>query len=255
MIYYGKTDTGIVRSENQDSCGMEIIKLKCTGEALLLAVVCDGMGGANAGKFASEYALDSFMKYVSRQIEAFGEDISKPENIPFEKILRDGVKFTNKTVFAHAAQKDEYKGMGTTLVAALCTEKTVYAVNVGDSRMYGLCGGVLTQITHDHSYVQSLVDNGSISADEAKHHPEKNVILRAIGVTASIEPDVFILEDAPEAVLLCSDGLSNMVSDADICKVLTSSATAEDMTDTLISCANDAGGRDNITAIVILLDK
>ncbi len=255
MTYYGKTDTGIVRSENQDNFGLEKIKLKCTGEELLLAVVCDGMGGANAGQLASRLALDSFMNYVTKQIEAFGEDISKPENIPFEKILRDGVKITNKAVFSKAVEKEEYKGMGTTLVAVLCAGNVLYTVNVGDSRMYSLSHDELCQITHDHSYVQSLVDNGSISAEEAKNHPEKNIILRAIGTTSNIEPDVFISESLPGAVLLCSDGLSNMVSDREICEILSSDANVEEMTDTLISTANDAGGRDNITAIVILLDK
>lgn len=255
MTYYGRTDTGIVRSENQDAYGLEKIKLKCNGETLLLAVVCDGMGGANAGKLASECALDSFIQYVSRQIEAFGEDISRPENIPFEKILRDGVKITNKAVFSKAVEKEEYKGMGTTLVAVLCAGNVLYTVNVGDSRMYALSSGELCQITHDHSYVQSLVDNGSISAEEAKHHPEKNVILRAIGVTANIEPDIFIGEELPDAVLLCSDGLSNMVSDADMCEILSCGESAEEITDKLICSANNAGGTDNITAIVVLLDK
>ena len=145
--------------------------------------------------------------------------------------------------------------MGTTLVAVLCAGSLMYTVNVGDSRMYTLSDGVLCQITHDHSYVQSLVDNGSISPQEAKTHPEKNVILRAIGTTSNVEPDVFISEKFPRAALLCSDGLSNMISDSEICEIISSDISTKEIADNLICRANDSGGTDNITAIVIILDK
>ena len=250
MIYYGKTDTGRVRSENQDSFGCEEIKLRCTESPALLATVCDGMGGAAGGKFASESALECFNRYVVRQIEAFDEDLSSLSNIPFEKILRDGVKVANKAVLASAAQNEEYRGMGTTLVAALVVCDTLYCVNIGDSRAYEIYDGVLSQITRDHSFVQSLIDSGKITEKQAMYHPEKNVILKAVGVKDTAEPDVFTCK-VPSAVLLCSDGLSNMVTNEDILAYMTSGKTACEIVDALVDAANENGGTDNITALAV----
>ena len=252
MTYYGITDTGKARTENQDIYDFREIPLKCTGGSALCAVVCDGMGGANGGKYASSLAIETFLNYISKQIEAFGEDISKPENIPLEKILRDGIKHTNNVVFTESVRNSEYSGMGTTLVAMLCIGETLYTVNVGDSRMYILFDGNLSQVTRDHSFVQTLVDSGSITPEQAKSFPEKNVILRAIGVSSTVEPDIFIIDGLPTASVLCSDGLSNMVSDNDIQSVLTSDISAKEMALRLVKMANDAGGTDNITASVVL---
>ncbi len=254
MKYYGMTDCGIVRSENQDTFGCEEIKLKCTGETLLLSVVCDGMGGASGGALASSTAESNFMKYVLRQIEAYGEDISNPDNIPFEKILGDGVKFANKAVLAESTANPEYEGMGTTLVAMLCAGNSLYVVNVGDSRMYALCGSDLVQITHDHSFVQSLVDNGTITKEQARTHPEKNIILQAVGTSTNIKPDIFTLKGLPEAALLCSDGLSNMLPDSEIGKILCKESSCEEIAAELTEAANTAGGTDNITVFVAKFD-
>lgn len=254
MIYYGKTDRGSVRSENQDSFGYEEINLKCIGTTALLAVVCDGMGGVAGGKIASEAASKSFIKYVTLQIEAFDEDLSDPLNIPFEKILRDGVKVANKEILAEAAQNTAYRGMGTTLAAVLCAGNTLYCVNIGDSRIYTLNGNEISQISQDHSYVQTLVDSGKITAEQAKHHPEKNVILKAVGVSAVAEPDVFKC-GVPNGILLCSDGLSNMVEDSQIAQALNASNSKESLEreiNSLIKAANDAGGSDNITAFAVI---
>lgn len=251
MIYYGKTDVGLVRSENQDTFGSFEIKLKCIESNILLAVVCDGMGGAAGGKLAGTEACDSFTKYVVRQIEAFAEDLSSPSNIPFEKILRDGVKVANKSILAIAAQSDEYKGMGTTLVAALCVENTLYCVNIGDSRAYIINDGEIKQLTHDHSYVQMLVDNKEITEVEAMHHPEKNVILKAVGVSANAEPDVFTT-DMPEGIILCSDGLSNVVTKEKILAEVSGEGSLEEALCALVDAANAEGGPDNITVFAIL---
>lgn len=251
MIYYGKTDCGLVRSENQDTFGFEEIKLRCIGKSALLAVVCDGMGGVAGGKLASTSACDCFIKYVARQIEAFDQDLSNPSNIPFEKILRDGVKVANKTILATSMQNTEYKGMGTTLVAVLCVDDAMYGVNIGDSRIYGLYKGELVQLSHDHSYVQTLIDEGKITEMDAASHPEKNVILKAVGVNAVAEPDIFSF-DVPEAILLCSDGLSNVVPENHITMLLSQKKPLCDVVDSLIKAANDAGAPDNITASVIL---
>ncbi len=251
MIYYGKTDVGLVRSENQDTFGSCEINLKCIGKSALLAVVCDGMGGAAGGKIASESACDSFIKYVVRQIEAFDEDLSNPANIPFEKILRDGVKVANKSILASAVQSEEYKGMGTTLVAVLCVGDTLYCVNIGDSRAYIISDGEISQLSHDHSYVQMLVDAEEITEDEAMQHPEKNVILKAVGVSATAEPDVFTAE-MPDGIILCSDGLSNMVSKEEILREITSEKELCKAAEVLVEAANKKGGTDNITIFAIL---
>ena len=254
MIYYGKTDVGLVRSENQDTFGYLEINLKCMEKNAFLAVVCDGMGGAAGGKTASTEACDSFTKYVVRQIEAFAEDLSSPSNIPFEKILRDGVKVANKSLLAIAAQSDEYKGMGTTLVAALCVGDTLYCVNIGDSRAYIINNGEITQLSHDHSYVQMLVDNKEITEDEAMFHPEKNVILKAVGVSATAEPDVFTA-NMPDGIILCSDGLSNMVTKEAMLSAMLDSDSTEKAVDSLVDAAIAAGGPDNITVFAILSEK
>ncbi len=251
MLYYGTTDVGMLRSENQDTFGSQEINLKCIGNYALLAVVCDGMGGAAGGKVASESACDSFMKYVVRQVEAFDEDLSNPSNIPFEKILRDGVKVANKSILATAAQSDEYKGMGTTLVAVLCVGDKLYCVNIGDSRAYIIKDNEISQLSHDHSYVQMLVDNKEITEAEAMYHPEKNVILKAVGVSAAAEPDVFTC-DMPEGIVLCSDGLSNMVTKEEILEGMTGGDELCKVAESLVDKANKAGGTDNITVFVIL---
>lgn len=254
MIYYGKTDVGRVRAENQDTFGFEEISLKCMGKPALLATVCDGMGGAAGGRFASTSACECFNKYVALQVEAFGQDLSNPSNIPFEKILRDGVKVANKSILASAAQNDEYKGMGTTLVAVLCVGDMLYCVNIGDSRAYIMSNGELKQLSHDHSYVQMLIDAEEITEAQAKFHPEKNVILKAVGVSATAEPDVFSTE-LPDGILLCSDGLSNMVSPELILSTLQDKGSLEQNVDSLVDAANIAGGFDNITAFAILPKK
>ncbi len=254
MIYYGKTDVGLIRSENQDTFGSCEIKLKCLEKNALLAVVCDGMGGAAGGKIASTEACDSFTKYVVRQVEAFAEDLSNPANIPFEKILRDGVKVANKSILAAAAQNEEYKGMGTTLVAVLCVGDTLYCVNIGDSRAYIINDKEIKQLSHDHSYVQMLVDSKEITEDEAMYHPEKNVILKAVGVSANAEADIFTA-DMPDAIILCSDGLSNMVTKEEILKKITCGEKLEDALDSLVDAANNAGGYDNITVFAILTES
>lgn len=251
MIYYGKTDTGIVRTENQDTFDSCEIKLKCIKGTALLAVICDGMGGAAGGSLASRTSCDSFMGYVVRQIEAFDEDLSNPSNIPFEKILRDGVKVANKAILAIAAQSDEYKGMGTTLVGVLCLGNILYCVNIGDSRAYIIRDGVIKQLSHDHSYVQMLVDTDRITEEEAMTHPEKNVILKAVGVSSVAEPDIFT-EEMPDGIVLCSDGLSNVVKKDEILKELTENDSLSDALTTLVKSANDKGGPDNITVFAIL---
>ena len=251
MIYYGKTDKGIVRKENQDAFFAKELNLQCVDVPCLLAVVCDGMGGAAAGNIASKIAGESFVNYVTRQINAFDQEFSGPKNIPFEKILRDGVRYANDRVLEAAQSNISYKGMGTTLVGILTIDETLFAVNIGDSRMYTLIGDTLTRVTHDHSFVQSLIDKGVLTESAARKHPSKNIILRAIGASDIAEPDVYTLENIPDAVLLCSDGLYGMVEEDKITDILKTSQDIESTVSTLIDLANKNGGSDNITVFAV----
>ncbi len=252
MIYYGLTDTGIVRSENQDTFRTKELRLNCVDSPALLCAVCDGMGGAAAGNLASEIASDSFIKYVERQIVAFDEDLSNPMNIPFEKLLRDGVRFANDAVLSAASETVAYKGMGTTLVGLLSVGELLYTVNIGDSRMYALYGNTLSQLTHDHSFVQTLIDNGTLTRESAKYHPGKNIILRAIGAQEVAEADIRLVSPIPDALLLCSDGLSNMVKDDEIARVLRENEPKR-ACEILVDMANENGGKDNITVLAVKL--
>lgn len=253
MVYSGMTDMGKVRKNNEDAFHIEEFSLKCTGTTALLAVVCDGMGGAMAGERASSIAVRSFSNTVVRQIKAYSDELSNLDNIPFEKILRDGVKMANKAVLSESTQNPDCTGMGTTLAAVLCAGEKIFAINIGDSRIYKLCNDTLSKVSNDHSYVQSLIENGTITEAEAKVHPERNVILKAIGASVNAEPDTFVLSDDVQKILICSDGLSNMLQDIEITTILTEEQDIEKEVKLLVDSANIAGGLDNITAVVISL--
>ncbi len=253
MVYSGITDTGKVRKNNEDAFYIEEFDLKCTGTSAVLAVVCDGMGGAVAGEKASSIAVRTFSSNVVRQVKAYSDELSNLDNIPFEKILRDGVKMANKAVLAESTQNPDCAGMGTTLAAVLCTPDRIFAINIGDSRIYKLENDSLIKISNDHSYVQSLIENGTITEAEAKVHPERNIILKAIGASVNTDPDTFVLSDIPQKILICSDGLTNMLQDIEIATILTEEPDTQKEVRLLVDSANIAGGLDNITAVVISL--
>ena len=253
MIYSGITDTGRVRKNNEDAFHIEEFELKCTGTSAVLAVVCDGMGGAVAGEKASSIAVSTFSNNVVRQVKAYSDELSNLDNIPFEKILRDGVKMANKAVLTESTQNPECAGMGTTLAAVLCVSGKIFAINIGDSRIYKLDSDTFTRVSTDHSYVQSLIENGTITEAQAKVHPERNVILKAIGASVNAEPDTFVLSPETQKILICSDGLTNMLQEFEIATILTEEPDTEKEAKQLVECANNAGGVDNITVVVISL--
>ncbi len=261
MNFFGKSDMGLVRSMNQDSY---IIRPICQNATL--CVVCDGMGGAKSGNIASECAIEAFtnsvMNYTSAKIGEGGIMSLTSDDACI--ILDDAVQDANKAVYEKSLTSEDYQGMGTTLVAALFCDDIAYVINVGDSRLYLLSDSTLTQITHDHSYVQHLIDSGSLSVEEAKNHPFRNRITKAVGIKDDLEADIFSVELAGLDVcyiLLCSDGLSGQLSNEEIYSVITSDldidivtdieAELHDKTDKLIAAANDLGGPDNITAILV----
>jgi len=256
MQFFGKSDTGIKRSENQDSFVTEQLY-----DNALLCLVCDGMGGANGGSIASGLACSTFVKQIKKKLsdyKAQGQLLFDEEDPGIENHLKKAVTATNTAVFKKANRSRDLSGMGTTLVGALIINDCLYAVNVGDSRLYFVSRDGLTQLTHDHSYVQTLIDLGQITPEEASSNPHKNIITKAIGTQKKEEPDVFFkkLTDTDlEYLLLCSDGLTNFADDDSICKIINGDSSLEEKCSSLIELANKNGGGDNITAVLVKLDK
>ena len=244
MKIYGKTDTGVVRDNNQDSFKITI------NSNYSLCVVCDGMGGAAGGSTASSTACETFTKYVIDHIEA---GIQKDS---FSDLLTDAVNHANSEVYTLANENRDLTGMGTTLCALLSCGKNIWGVSIGDSRIYMLKDDALIQISHDHSYVQVLVDNGAITKEESRTHPQKNIITRAVGTNTEVECDSYVTEALADGYLICSDGLTNYVTDDEIKGVFHEhSNDPEKMANTLIDMANSAGGGDNITVLVMVSDN
>ena len=236
---FGKTDVGLMRTINQDSI---FVSTQPIGKLPNLFIVADGMGGHKAGDVASREAIERFVKY------ACTTHMSDPANI-----LDAGIISVNKDIFDMANSNRDYSGMGTTFVAASLVENHVYIANVGDSRLY-LIGRDIRQITRDHSLVEDMVRMGVLEREEARTHYKKNVITKAIGVAddKTSTPDIFEIEvENGDKLLLCSDGLTNMVEDCDIKKIVKDNDSIEDAVRELIKQANENGGKDNISAILI----
>ena len=237
MKSYGITDIGLSRKYNQD------YTLECDepiGNLDNLYVVCDGLGGHNAGEYASSTAAENFFDFVE-----FSES-----KMPLS-IFKEAVLKTNRIVY-DAGQEPAYQGMASTLVGVTVAGNIAYVVNVGDSRAYVIGPNEITQITWDHSYVAELVREGQITKDEARFHKKNNVITRAIGAEISVKPDFFqVVLEEDEILLVCTDGLYNMVSDMTIKSVVNSHNTLKAKAQRLIDLANEAGGKDNIAVVLI----
>lgn len=247
MKYSGKTDIGLKRKNNQD-CYKVISK-----ENYLCAVVCDGMGGAKGGNVASSLAVRAFIKHIKTETPSnTSNSISVKEG---KRIIKGAVDKANAAVYETANTDINLEGMGTTLVSVFISGNNIIVVNIGDSRLYTYKDNTLKQITNDHSFVQFLIDKGSIKPEEAKNHPNRNIILRALGVNEKVEPDIFVFKEEFDMLLLCSDGLTALLGDDEITEVLKSDAkrkiTLKARVDTLIEKANIKGGVDNITAVLI----
>lgn len=239
MIYSCVTDKGKKRPSNQDAC----FAYK-PDENSCIAVVCDGMGGERAGDVASGIAVNA----ISERVCAGWRHGMKEASVV--NLLTTAVNAANILVFDEAQANEEYDGMGTTVVAAVVNDGQMTVVHAGDSRCY-LFDGTLRRVTKDHSFVQGLVDSGKITENEAKTHPERNYITRALGVAEHIDLDFNSLPVSSESrILICSDGLYNFVDDNDIEKII-STGGVEDAAQRLVDAANANGGGDNITAVVI----
>lgn len=254
MKFYGKTDVGISRTENQDCFGIyEILP------GVTLLAVCDGMGGMAGGAIASRLALDTFVQSMREHILPDNpEDEPDLGSVGLRFSLSASASEANRAVWKEADESDgKLEGMGTTLVALLVVENTLaYSLNIGDSRMYEITNEKIEQLTKDHSYVQQLIDLGQLTYEEAKTFPMRNVITRAVGIDGDVAADIHSLNPAPGTpespryILLCSDGLCGVVSDEDIAETVRSEGSLKDKADRLVNAARDAGGPDNITVVL-----
>lgn len=243
MNSFGITDRGKVRRENQDSFLIERIDRK----GCLVAVLCDGMGGEQAGNIASEVAAKAFIAHAAEKISA--SKLKKPD---MKTIMTQACGEANNMVYGYSCFDSNYTGMGTTLVAAVVEESRVFVLNVGDSRAYRITRNQITQITKDHSLVQEMLDKGELTPEEAVGHPRKNVITRALGVNEIVPMDVF----APKLVkgdmlMLCSDGLTNMLTDQEILQTAKVNRDPLSLGRALMDAALGRGARDNVTIVII----
>ena len=233
------TDVGMSREMNQDYL---YTSEDAVGLLDNLFIIADGMGGHNAGEYASRKAIEMIVSSIRKY--------SGPETDAIV-LLRNAIKTANDFIRKKASGDLMYHGMGTTVVAAVISDGKLITANVGDSRLY-LVNDSIHQITQDHSLVQEMVRLGELTEEEAVNHPDKNIITRAVGAAEEIEVDFFEADvKQGDYILLCSDGLSNMVNNATIHEVLTGEGSVADKTEKLLSLANRYGGKDNITLIVI----
>ena len=238
MIFYAMTDEGQVRVSNQDYV---FASDAGAGKLSNLFIVADGMGGHLAGEYASETAVKTVLENVRQKLD------DRPISI-----LESAIKAANSKVYTEAQTDPKKRGMGTTMVAATVDRGRLYVANVGDSRLYAVSNGRLQQVTRDHSVVEELVRSGGISKELASKHKDKHKITRAVGAEPEVKVDFFdVALDDISTVLMCTDGLTNMVDDATIEDILLSEDKVKQKVERLVNTANENGGTDNITVVII----
>lgn len=238
MKAFAKTDVGVKRAMNQDYI---FASTEFIGALPNLFIVADGMGGHNAGDYASRFCVEEFIK---------GARVSSERTII--SIMKAAICQTSEELICAAVGRPELDGMGTTFVAAVVADDMMYVLNIGDSRLYRLTER-LTQITEDHSLVAEMVKNGDLKREDARFHPKKNVVTRAISASGIARPDFFeVPVSRGDVILLCSDGLSTMVGDDEIYAIMNGRrGEIEQMADALIARANECGGKDNISVVLV----
>lgn len=233
------TDLGKAREVNEDSCCCTKLPGGCE-----LLMVADGMGGHNAGEVASMIAVNSISDYLKVNID-------NPSEEKIVESVKNAIQKANENIYSESLQNESYSGMGTTVTCAVAFNGMLYIGHVGDSRAYIQKSGKLHKITSDHSLVAELVKNGTITEAEAMHHPQKNIITRALGIEDQVDIDIErVYMDPGDIFLLCTDGLSNMLEDMEIEKILNDMKSPGAAVRELIDRANDAGGYDNITVVI-----
>lgn len=240
---WGLTDRGVVRRENQDSCAYDLLPDYAWG------VVCDGMGGAKAGDVASTMAVETFSLHMARLAEPEGD---RPPDVG--ELLLQAAEDANRVVFHRAGQDLDCVGMGTTMVGVVVHGGVLSTVNVGDSRAYHITKDSIQRITRDHSVVEDLVAKGDLTPEQARVHPQKNLITRALGTTRTVKADLFQREvHEGEAVLLCSDGLVNEVTDDEIRQEVQAGGTPREICERLMARTLANGASDNVTIVLFQL--
>ena len=242
MEYWGLSDIGRVRTQNQDAFRIEELD-----RHTILAVVCDGMGGAKSGNIASRLAIDVFVDEVKN---SWKSSMTQEQT---EELLRNAIKLANFTVYDQARQFEEFAGMGTTLVAALLSGRNATIINVGDSRCYHITHSDIRRITVDHSVVQMMVDRGELTVEEARSYPGRNYITRAVGTEPTVESDLFAIRvERGDALLLSSDGLHNEVDDQEILFEVVHGVNNDNCCQRLLDIANMRGSPDNVTSVLVM---
>ena len=232
---WSKTDVGCIRVHNEDSCLTQV------NPDISLGIVCDGMGGANAGEIASKLAMETFV-----------ECVFMVNDCPEER-MRYALERANEEVYCYGWEHPDCRGMGTTLVATMVIGDEAYILNVGDSRAYSIRESGIYQLTRDHSLVEELVRMGQITPEQARVHPRRNIITRALGTERDVEGDLFIHNAVPgELILMCSDGLSNELTDQELWDYVTM-GDPETACKRLIDAALVRGAHDNVTAVLLEL--
>lgn len=238
MKAYAITDIGRKRTLNQDYVYLTLEKI---GRLPNLFVVADGMGGHKGGGYASRMAVETILS-----------EIEKSDADSTAQIMVDAIRCANQCIRKTAAEDERLAGMGTTVVAATCIGDMLEVANVGDSRLYIADEKEIRQITQDHSLVEEMVRFGGISREQARKHPDRNIITRAVGVEDDLKVDCFFVPlKKGDQVLLCSDGLTNMLEDEEIQHILEETGSVEERAQRMVEAANDRGGRDNIAVIIM----
>lgn len=241
MKIYAKTDIGQVRQINQDAYYISEEK-----DNYKLCILADGMGGYTGGEIASRLACISAANYIKANFEE-SKEYSKEELM---EIIKNAMEQANKSVYEKSREERELEQMGTTLEVCLIYNNRVFIGHIGDSRIYRIRQEFMKKITIDHSYVQKLVKDGTITKEEALTHPKKNMLMKALGCEESIEPDVTVKNFNPgDIILICSDGLTNMIAEQEIYNIV--KQDTENAVENLVKKANELGGYDNITVIII----
>lgn len=241
MRAFGKSDIGKLREMNQDS-----FYISSPEDKIQLFIVADGMGGYKGGEVASKLAVETSKNYIINNFDTIEHD---RESIL--SLIKSAIEYANLVIFEKSKEIPELENMGTTIDICLVIPNKVYIGHVGDSRVYRKRKEFFRKLTTDHSYVQKLVSDGTITKEEAYNHPKKNMLIKALGCSAFVEPDVTVkgfLKD--DILLMCSDGLTNMLRDEEIVKIINDNPI--DACNRLIDAANNNGGLDNITAVIIL---
>lgn len=239
MEAFSITDIGKRRRSNQDYA---FYSLQPIGPLPNLFLVADGMGGHQAGDYASRCAVETIL-----------EEVRRAENTNSAEVLIAAIQSANKKILTYSAEDEKLRGMGTTIVAATCEGNRLAVANVGDSRLYVINREEIRQITQDHSFVEEMVRYGGISREQARRHPDRNIITRAVGVADNLKVDCFFVTlQENDKVLLCTDGLTNMLDDSEIQGIVAGEeGNIRSRAETLVETANNNGGRDNISVILM----